>query len=259
MKCLIIAAGQGTRIKSKGNIKPLVPLLSVPLIEHVICTSMKGGADEFVVVTGYEGDKLASFLQQLAKRLNVPIIIIQNNEWQKENGISVLSARDILEEPFLLLMADHIFEPAIIRLLMEQSLNKGEILLAVDTDKENSMVDMEDVTKVLIQDGYILDIGKTIDDFNGFDTGIFFCTPAIFAALDHAQKIDNDASLSAAIRVLAKDKQAKAVQTNGFWIDVDDEKAYQKAEKALIGGQMDAAIAVKCSNASLAGNNRKPA
>lgn len=236
MRCLIIAAGQGTRIKPKGNIKPLVPLLGVALIERVICIAMKGGADEFVVVTGYEGDKLAFFLQQLAKRLNVPIIIIQNNEWQKENGISVLSARYILEEPFLLLMADHIFDPDIIRLLKEQSLHKGEILLAVDTDKNNPMVDMEDVTRVLIQDGYILDIGKTIDDFNGFDTGIFFCTPAIFAALDHAKKIDNDASLSAAIRVLAKKKQAKAIQTNGFWIDVDDEKAYQKAAK-LIGGK----------------------
>jgi CDP-L-myo-inositol myo-inositolphosphotransferase len=231
---LIIAAGQGTRLKSKGDIKPLVPLLGVPLIERVIRSAIEGGADEFYVVTGYEGEQVTCFLQQLAKRLNVAVTFIQNNDWQKENGFSVLKARDVMEEPFLLLMADHLFDSAIIRSLREQSLNEGEVLLAVDTDKNNPLINMEDATRVHIQDGYILNIGKTIDDFNGFDTGFFLCTPAIFEALERACKIHNDTSLSAAIRVLAENKHAKSVQTKGFWIDVDDEKAFQKAEKTLL-------------------------
>jgi len=234
MKCLIIAAGQGTRLKSKGEIKPLVPLLGVPLIERIIRSAIEGGADEFVVITGYEGEQVSKFLQQLAKCLNVAITLIQNDDWQKENGFSVLKARDVLKEPFLLLMADHLFDPAIIRSLQEQTLNEGEVLLVVDTDKNNPLIDMEDVTKVHIKDGYILNIGKTIDDFNGFDTGIFLCTPAIFEALERACKIHNDTTLSAAIRILAENKCAKSVQTKGFWIDVDDEKAYQKAEKTLL-------------------------
>ncbi len=47
MKCLIIAAGQGTRLKAKGEIKSLVPLLGVPIIERVIRSAVKGGADDF--------------------------------------------------------------------------------------------------------------------------------------------------------------------------------------------------------------------
>ena len=234
MKCLIIAAGQGTRLKTKGEVKPLVPLLGVPLIERVIRSAVKGGADDFYVVTGYQGEKVANFLKQLSKRLNVAVTLVQNDDWQKENGFSVLKARNVMKEPFLLLMADHLFDPCVIRALQEQSLNKGEVLLAVDTDINNPLVDMEDVTKVRIKDGYILNIGKTIDDFNGFDTGLFLCTPAIFEALERACKIHNDTTLSAAIRVLAEDKRAKSVQTNGFWIDVDDEKAHKKAEKTLL-------------------------
>ena len=234
MKCLIIAAGQGTRLKAKGEVKPLVPLLGVPLIERIIRSAVEGGTDEFYVVTGYQGEKVANFLKQLSKRLNVVVTLIQNDDWQKENGFSVLKARDVMEEPFLLLMADHLFDPAVIRSLQEQTLNEGEILLAVDTDKNNPLIDMEDVTKVRIKDGYILNIGKTIDDFNGFDTGLFLCTPVIFEALERACKIHNDTTLSAAIRVLAEDKRAKSVQTNGFWIDIDDEKAHKKAEKMLL-------------------------
>ena len=234
MKCLIIAAGQGTRLKAKGGVKPLVPLLGIPLIERIIRSGVEGGIDEFCVVTGYQKEKVANFLKQLSKRLNVVVTLIQNDDWQKENGFSVLKARDVLEEPFLLLMGDHLFDPAIIRSLQEQTLNEGEILLAVDTDIKNPLIDMEDVTKVLVKDGYILNIGKTIDDFNGFDTGLFLCTPAIFEALERACKIHNDTTLSAAIRVLAEDNRAKSVQPNGFWIDIDDEKAHKKAEKKLL-------------------------
>jgi len=234
VKCLIIAAGQGTRLKAKGEVKPLVPLLGVPLIERIIRSAIESGADEFYVITGYQGEKVANFLKQLSKRLNVAVTLIQNDEWQKENGFSVLKARNFIKEPFLLLMADHLFDPAIIRSLLEQSLNEGEVLLAVDTDKNNPLIDMEDATKVRIKDGYILNIGKTIDDFNGFDTGLFLCTPAIFEALEGACKVHNDTTLSAAIRVLAENKHAKSVQTNGFWIDIDDKDAHQKAEKTLL-------------------------
>ena len=234
MKCLIIAAGLGTRLKSKGEVKPLIPLLGVPLIERVIRSAIEGGADEFVVITGYQGEQVSHFLQQLAKRLKVAVTLIQNDEWQKENGFSVLKARDLIKEPFLLLMADHLFDPAILRLLQEQPLNEDGVLLAVDTDKNNPLVDMEDVTKVWIKDGLIHNIGKTLDDFSGFDTGLFLCTPAIFEALERACKIHNDTTLSAAIRILAKDKHAKSVPTKRFWIDIDDEKAYLKAEKTLL-------------------------
>ena len=234
VKCLILAAGQGTRLKSKGEIKPLVTLLGVPLIERVIRSAIEAGVNEFVVITGYQGEQVSNFCQPLAKRLRVEITLIQNDDWQKENGFSVLKAQDILTEPFLLLMSDHLFDPAIIRLLQAQTLNDGEVLLAVDTNKNNPLIDIDDVTKVHIKDGDILNIGKTIDDFNAFDTGIFLCTPAIFEALERACEIHNDTTLSAAIRVLAEKDKAKSVQTQEFWIDVDDEKAHQKAEKTML-------------------------
>ena len=77
------------------------------------------------------------------------------------------------------------------------------------------MVDIEDVTKVHMKDGHILNIGKTIDDCNGFDTGTLLCTPMIFEALERARKIQNDTTLSAAIQILAENKHAKFVIFDG--------------------------------------------
>lgn len=234
MKCLIIAAGKGTRLKRKGKVKPLVPILGVPLIERVIRTAIEGGADEFYIVLGYESKKIETFLNKLNEILNIPITTIQNDDWEKENGYSVLKAKKFINEPFILLMSDHLFAPSIIQSLQSQSLRDGEVLLAVDTNLNNSLVDMDDVTKVKFENTYISNIGKAIDDFNGFDTGIFYCTPAIFDALEDSQKMHNDTTLSGAIRLLADKKLAKVLKIDQFWIDIDDETAFKKAKGKLL-------------------------
>ena len=182
MKCLIIAAGQGTRLKKKGEVKPLVSLLGVPLIERVIRSAIEGGATEFYVVTGYQEMLITNFLKSLEERLQISLTLIHNDEWQAENGLSVLKARDRINDQFLLLMADHLFDPDIIRSLRAHPLNEGDVLLAVDTDTQNVLVDMEDVTKVHIQNGKILNIGKTIDEFNS----------EIIAAFDELKNKETD-------------------------------------------------------------------
>ncbi len=235
MKCLIIAAGKGSRLRQRGDSKPLIPLLGVPLIERVIRSAIEAGIDDFHVVTGYHGERVRDFLDCLSSNLKISITHIINEDWEKENGLSVLKAREYLHEPFLLIMADHLFDPAIALKLMSLSLDDGEIALAVDGDIQNPLVNMEDVTRVKTNGERICNIGKGIADFNGFDTGIFLCSPAIFRALDLSAKKHNDTTLSGAGRILATESRFKTVKINGLlWIDVDDPASFTQAENALL-------------------------
>ena len=240
MKCLIIAAGKGRRLQQRGNSKPLIPILGIPLIERVIRAALEAGADEFYVVIGYRGEQVRDFLKQLAERLAIPITPLVNEDWEQENGVSVLQARGVLHEPFLLLMADHLFDPDLVRSLITLPLGDGEIALAVDGNTRNPLIDMGDVTRVRMEDDgsaeskKIRDIGKGLADFNGFETGIFLCSPAIFKALEKCKEKDGDTSLSGAVRVMAAAGRAKAILTDEFWIDVDDSAAFRKAEQALL-------------------------
>ncbi len=246
MKCLIIAAGKGNRLQSRGGSKPLIPLLGIPLIERVIRAALEAGADEFFVVVGHQGEQLSRFLAGLAESMAIPITPLMNDDWDKENGLSVLKAKEVLHEPFLLLMADHLFDPLLVRELTAMELGDGEIALVVDANTRNPLIDMEDVTRVKLEADVsppinaedsrkkIRDIGKGMADFNGFDTGIFLCSPAIFRALEQSKEKEGDTSLSGAVRILAAEGCAKAVMTDGFWIDVDNPTAFQKAEQALL-------------------------
>ncbi len=241
MKCLIIAAGKGSRLRQEGDCKPLIRILGVPLIERVIRSAREAGADDFYVVTGYCGEDLRAFLNRLSERVGIPITPIVNEQWEKENGLSVLRARKYLRDPFLLLMADHLFEPSIARQMMELPIADGEIILGVDRNMRNALVDIEDVTRVKTAGGKIRSIGKSLTDFNGFDTGTFLSTPALFEAVKHCAEDSGDASLSEAVRVLAAEGRASTVDIkNGdFWIDVDDPAAFRRAETALLAKLAD--------------------
>jgi len=235
MKCLIIAAGRGSRLSSRGDSKPLVPLLGLSLIERVILTAQESGLTDFHVVTGYNGEKVRHYLNRFSQRRNIPITHITNEEWEKGNGISVLKAKALLHENFILLMTDHIFDESILVKLKHERLADGEVMLAVDYNlKTQELVDGNDATEVLVKDNRILDIGKNIKNYNAYDTGIFLCSPALFSAIEESL-YNGDSSLSGGIKVLAGKGKVKAFDIQDhYWIDVDDEKTFKRAENRLL-------------------------
>ncbi len=236
MKCLIIAAGKGRRLQKKGQCKPLIPLYGIALIERTIESALEAGANDFYVVTGHHHERVDAFLQRLSHRLNIPIQTIFNEKWQStDNGISVLSAAGHLNEPFLLLMTDHVFDPGIARDLIQSAESQGGLTLAVDSHLDNPLVDLDDVTRVQAKQGNIVAIGKDLEIFNAYDTGIFLCTPSIFDALTQASLITGNTGLSNGVELLAATGQAKTFDIDGrFWIDVDDPVAFWRAENALL-------------------------
>jgi len=83
--------------------------------------------------------------------------------------------------------------------------------------------------------GKIRDIGKDLTDFNGIDTGVFLCTPGIFAALERSTEENGEPTLSGVVKTLVGDACARAVDISGhFWIDVADPSAFKRAENALM-------------------------
>ncbi|MCK4487760.1 MAG: NTP transferase domain-containing protein [Desulfobacterales bacterium] len=240
MKCLIIAAGKGSRLWPKGKSKPLISILGVPLIERVIRSAMQAEIDDFYVVSGYQGDRVRHFLDALARRCGVKITHIINDAWEQGNGLSVLKAREDLDGSFVLLMGDHLFDPAILHDLASKPQGEGGITLAVDPDTTKPLINMDDVTRVRSESGKVREIGKGLGAFNGFDTGIFLCTPALFEALEQSSAKHGDTSLTGGVSCLAAEGKVNAFDIGGrFWLDVDDPKDLAMAEWALLDQMRD--------------------
>lgn len=236
MKALIIAAGKGSRLKSltKDEPKPLIQLLGLSLIERVILTAKQADVDKFVIVTGFRGDKIKEKLGD-GNRYGVEITYIENEEWQKGNGVSVLKAKELFNENFILSMSDHIFDTKILDGICEIKLETDECVLGVDKRLPN-YIDLDEATKVKVEDDKIVNIGKRIKEYNAIDCGIFLCTQSIFKAVEESIK-EGDETLSGGVRILAKAGKIKAFDIkDNFWIDIDTKSDYNKAEKILCKG-----------------------
>jgi len=235
---LIVAAGQGTRLREKGAVKPLIRIKGTALIERVIRTARRAGVERFYVVSGYRGKDLRDALDEFAGHEGVVIQHIVNDDWERANGMSVYKAREYLHGPFLLAMCDHLVDPDIIRALLREEVLPGTVTLCVDSNVDSPLHDPIDVTRVNSRAGRIVNIGKVLKDYNAIDTGIFLCTPVIFDALE-ASFAAGDDSISGAMRVLAAQGRARTFDVTGrLWVDVDDPAAFAHAERLIEEGRL---------------------
>lgn len=238
MNCLIVAAGQGTRLREKGDSKPLIKLKGVPLIERVINTARRAGIHAFHVVSGYHGAELRNALDRFAARERVSITHVINEDWDRGNGLSVYKAREHLRGPFLLTMCDHLVDPGIIRDVLDAPHEADTVTLCVDRNLDSPLNDPDDVTRVRCSGDRIERVGKVLRDHDAIDTGVFYCSPVMFDAL--SQSIERgDESISGAMNVLAEWGKARAFDITGrLWVDVDDPAAFRKGERLIEEGRL---------------------
>jgi len=232
MKCMILAAGLGTRLRGVSESKPLTPVAGVPLIEHVVRRAFVGGAKQFVVVTGHEAERLESFLSDLSRRLDIPIAFARAADWTRPNGFSVLAGSALIEGDYLLAMSDHLFDPEIVRLLVGSSNADSDVVLATDSNVQGELVDLDDATKVEVAgDGKIVRIGKGIERYNAIDTGVFRAGAGLAEAIRANIAMGGSGSLSAGVQRLADAGRAAAQDVgHARWIDVDDPRMLALAE-----------------------------
>ena len=233
MHALIVAAGFGSRLRAVSPSKPLTPVNGVPLIERVIRAAKDGGATAFTIVTGHEAALVEDFARHAVDRLAVPIVTVRTADWTLPNGHSVVSGADVIgARRHLLMMADHLVDPALIATVIAAP--DAALVLGVDRRLDNPLVDLDDVTRVRSEAGRIVAIGKHLPDYDAFDTGVFAVDARFHDALRGSIARGGAGSISAGVEALAAHGKAMTVDIgDSWWLDVDDPRALEQAEAAL--------------------------
>jgi len=229
-RAIILAAGTGSRLVAQETFpKPLKPVAGVPRLVRVLRTLQGEGIREAVIVIGYRGDQIKKAL--LAEpSLGLKLHFVQNERFDRKNGVSLLAARKYIDQECILSMADHLYSPEVVRRLASFELPDGACALGVDYDIERCF-DLDDATKVRLGGGKIADIGKDISDYDCIDTGVFRIGPALIRELERLEKHTGDCSLSDGVRVLAERGAFFGCDVgDSRWIDVDTPAAFLRAE-----------------------------
>jgi choline kinase len=232
---LVLAAGNGDRFNNGSHqSKLLQPIFGRPLIIRTLEGAHQAGIRAAEVVLGYQSHSLRNTIEASAPA-GLHVRFSYNRDWQLENGISALAARRAFpDRRFALLMGDHLFEPDVLGTLLATAAGPDESLLAVDSRPAPADVAAE-ATKVRIEDGRIVAIGKDLIAYDALDTGMFVCAPVLFDALD-VSCAKGDTTLSGGIRHLAERGLIRAVDIgDAAWYDIDTIADLQHAEGLLIG------------------------
>jgi choline kinase len=236
-EAVILMAGEGSRLRGSDNtfLKPFVPLLGRPLISYTLDALIRAGIKTVNFVVGYESGRMIEQVKHLIPS-DLSVSFIENRDWQKQNGISLLAAAGHVSKPFLLTMSDHLFDDAVVDRLLDSS-DPGFLNIAVDR-KLDSIFDLEDAMKVQTRENKITDIGKKLCAYDAIDIGLFVCPLEIFDYFERAKSRGrNDCSLADGVRLMAGNDKVRAIDIgDGWWQDVDTPSMLRHAERKMSSG-----------------------
>lgn len=138
MKAVILAAGIGSRLRPLTDSVPkcLVEVDGVPILQRQIEAFKKANIDEILVLTGYLSEKVDQFIE--ANQYDC-VRVINNPDYLSTNNMySLYLAMDALQDGFVLANGDVIFDPQIIRELIESEY-ENIIVTEKDSYNEESM------------------------------------------------------------------------------------------------------------------------
>jgi choline kinase len=203
------------------------------LISYALDTLIRAAITSVNFVVGYESGRMIKQVKQLIPS-GLSASFIENRDWQKQNGISLLAAAGHLSQAFLLTMSDHLFDTAVVDRLLD-SFDPDFLNIGVD-QKLDSIFDLEDAMKVRTRGNRIADIGKNLRHYDAIDIGLFVCPLEIFDYLERVKSRSgtNDCSLADGVQLMAGDDKVRAIDIgDGWWQDVDTPSMLQHAEKTM--------------------------
>jgi len=237
-EAVILMAGEGSRLRGsdKTFLKPFVPVGGRPLISYTLSALLHAGIRTVNFVVGYESERMIAQVKQFVPS-GLSASFIENRDWQKQNGISLLAAAGYLSKPFLLTMSDHLFDAAVVDRLLD-SFDSDFLNIGVD-QKLESIFDLEDAMKVRTRGNRVTDIGKKLGDYDAIDIGLFVCPLEIFNYFERAKSRSgrNDCSLADGVRLMADNDKVRAIDIgDGWWQDVDTPSMLRHAERKMSAG-----------------------
>lgn len=130
MKAVIMAGGKGTRLSALTHDeipKPLVPLAGKPILLHQIETLKRQGIEEFIISVGHLKEKIIDFFGD-GGRYGVRISYIEESVPLGSGG-ALFFLKGLLEDDFLILSGDTVFDIDVSRMLAFHTARKSSCTL----------------------------------------------------------------------------------------------------------------------------------
>lgn len=174
---VILAAGMGTRLRDTGHMVPkgFLQFGELPIIEESILKLKAAGIERVIIVTGHVAEKY----QELAAKNSTLVETVHSPKFADSGSMySLYMARELIDEDFLLLESDLVFEKRALETLQNFD-HDNCVLLSGPTNAGDEVY-------VMGRDGLLLAMSKNPadkTDLAGELVGISLISTELFAAM----------------------------------------------------------------------------
>lgn len=232
MQAIILAAGMGRRLGelTGDNTKCMLEVNNVRLIDRTLECLTSYPLSRIVLVIGYKGENVKHYVGNSYKE--VEIVYVENPIYDKTNNIySLYLAKDyLLEEDTILLESDLIYEPAVIKRIIENDYPNLALVDKYESWMDGTVVTLNTENKISNfiskRDFNYLDIDKYYKTVNIYKfSKEFSATHYVPFLKAYSLALGNNAYYEQVLRVitLLDDSPLKALPLNGEkWYEIDD-------------------------------------
>lgn len=247
---VILAAGMGTRLMplTKDMPKALLKINNVTLLERMIKNCIQADINKFIVIVGYNGEKVEKLSKSLEDKYNIKIKTIRNEKYDITNtSVSTYLASTYIEkedlDDFILVNGDNVVDPLIIKRIVEtdntsmiidnyKQLNEESFKLIIDNESFND--DKTISNGVINSIGKELNIPKSSGEFIGLSKLIKSDINDFNKFLNESINEDPQNYYDFSFKDLSEVKTIDFVLTNGLkWSEIDDHNDWEYAQKLI--------------------------
>lgn len=241
MRAIILAAGIGKRLASTkyaGRPKCLLRFGGKSLLQRTIESLNSLGVDDIVIVVGYKANLVEAELDTL-NLSNRPRTVI-NPDFRQGSLVSLWCAREYLQGDILLMDADVLYHPDILKKLVRSAHGNAFLL---DRDYGNA----EEAVKLCVRNGVLVEFRKKVPpglryEFAGESVGFFRFSEPMAGALARccreymaAGKAEEPHEEAIRDLLLATPDQFSYEDVTGLpWIEMDFPEDIERAERDVL-------------------------
>jgi mannose-1-phosphate guanylyltransferase/phosphomannomutase len=235
-KAVIMAGGFGTRLRpiTMNLPKPMVPMMNVPMMEHIVNLLKKNNITDIVSLLYFQPEKITSYFGTGAN-FGISMKYMQAMADYGTAG-AVRYAQEHLTERFIVISGDVLtdFDLAAAVQFHEEKKAKATIVLTQATNPLAFGIVMTDkdgkINRFLEKPSW----GEVFSDT--INTGIYILEPDVLDLIPYQKDFDFSKDLFP--QMLQKGMALYGYTATGYWQDVGNLDQYQQAQADAIGGKV---------------------
>ncbi len=214
--CLILGAGEGTRMRPLTSKKPkvMLPAANKPLLEHVLEKSYEF-INEYYVTVGYQKDKIKNYFGRSYRDKKINYI-----EQNKINGTAkaIGLAKDKIKRKFLTLYGDTYIQEKMVSKIANSHSEKESATMAL-----KKMEDLSSFGAVNVDNNLVQNIKeKPEEPISGYaNLGIYMFEPKIFDYIERTEKSERgEYEITDTLEIMLEEQNVGYINYDGYWSDV---------------------------------------